>query len=80
MSAKDFLGFIIGSLVESPDQVSIEEKHDELGTLLSLRVSPDDMGTIIGREGKTVNAIRSVLRVYGSKTNERVNLKIVEEK
>jgi predicted RNA-binding protein YlqC (UPF0109 family) len=66
MTAKDFLHFIISSLVEKKDAIQIEEKIDELGLLLSLRVDPSDMGSIIGRGGKTIDSIRTVLRVFGS--------------
>jgi len=66
MTAKDFLHFIISSLVEKKDAIQIEEKVDELGLLLSLRVDPSDMGSIIGRGGKTIDSIRTVLRVFGS--------------
>lgn len=64
MSAKDFLGCIIESLVTHKNDVSIEQKEDELGTLLTLKVNQEDMKTIIGREGHTISAIRTVLRVY----------------
>jgi hypothetical protein len=67
MSATDFLRLIVSSLVQNVDAIAIEEKHDELGTLLSLRVDPSDMGAIIGRGGKTIDSIRTVLRVFGSK-------------
>lgn len=79
MTAKDFLVFMITSLVAHKDEVVIEQREDDLGTLLTLRVNKEDMGVIIGKEGKTINAIRTVLRVYGSKTDARVNLKIIEE-
>lgn len=49
MTAKDFLHFIVSSLVENKDAIQIEEKVDELGLLLSLHVHPSDMGSIIGR-------------------------------
>lgn len=78
-SASEFLTFIVTTLVEDAANVEISERHDELGTLLTLKVSKSDMGTIIGRDGKTIQAIRTVLRVYGSKNDERVNLKIIEE-
>lgn len=78
-SASEFLTFVVSSLVEFKDQVEITEREDELGTLLTLKVAKDDMGTIIGKEGKTIQAIRTVLRVYGSKADKRVNLKIIEE-
>ncbi|EKD65749.1 MAG: RNA-binding protein [uncultured bacterium (gcode 4)] len=79
MSPKDFLLFIINSLVTNEGDVSIEQREDDLGTLLSLKVNKNDMGTIIGKDGKTINAIRTVLRVYGSKSDARVNLKVIEE-
>lgn len=78
-SASEFLTFVVSSLVESKDQIEITEREDELGTLLTLKVAKEDMGTIIGKEGKTIQAIRTVLRVYGSKKDQRVNLKIIEE-
>ncbi len=80
MEAKEFLRLVVESLVQNISAVSIEEKHDELGTLLSLQVDPSDMGSIIGRGGKTIESIRTVLRVFGSKSGERVNLRIIEEK
>ncbi|MCK9272509.1 KH domain-containing protein [Candidatus Gracilibacteria bacterium] len=78
MEATEFLKFIITSLVKNPSDVEIELKEDDLGTLLLLKVSKDDIGTIIGKEGKTINAIRTIIRVFGSKTNSRLNLKVVE--
>ena len=64
MEAHAFLRLVVESLVENTAAVEITEKHDELGTLVSLRVDPADMGSIIGRGGKTVDAIRTVLRVF----------------
>ncbi len=78
-SASEFLTFVVSSLVDSKELIEITEREDELGTLLTLKVAKDDMGTIIGKEGKTIQAIRTVLRVHGSKTDKRVNLKIIEE-
>ncbi|MDD2486995.1 MAG: KH domain-containing protein [Candidatus Gracilibacteria bacterium] len=78
MTAVEFLKFIITSLVKNATDVEIEQKEDDLGTLLTLKVNKEDIGTIIGKDGKTINAIRTVLRVYGSKTNSRLNLKVVE--
>lgn len=80
MEAQAFLRSLIESLVEKTEAIEITEKHDELGTLLSLKVDPSDMGSIIGRGGKTIDAIRTVLRVFGSKSGARVNLRIIEDK
>lgn len=80
MTAKDFLHSIIESLVDNVAAIEITEKHDELGTLLSLRVDPSDMGSIIGRGGKTIESLRTVIRVFGSKSGTRVNLRVIEDK
>jgi len=72
------LEYIIKALVDSPDEVSINRTVDEMGVLLTLSVGPADMGKVIGRQGNTAKAIRTLLRVIGMKTNSRVNLKINE--
>lgn len=79
MSATDFLQSVVTPLVQNPEEVSIEETHDDLGTLLTLKVASSDMGVIIGKGGKTIEAIRTVLRVFGSKTEARVNIRLVED-
>ncbi len=80
MNEKDaqFLDFLIKSLVDNPDAVKINRTVDEMGVLMTLAVDPADMGKIIGRQGNTAKAIRTLLRVVGMKNNARVNLKINE--
>lgn len=73
-----FLDFVIKSLVDNPNDVKITRTVDEMGVLMNLDVNPADMGKIIGREGNTAKAIRTLLRVVGMKNNARVNLKINE--
>jgi len=75
---KDFLAFVVKSLVDHPDDVQVERKVDERGVLLSLRVHPSDMGHVVGRRGSTAIAIRTLLRIVGIKNDARVNLKIEE--
>lgn len=79
MSASDFVRFLIGSLVQYPDDILIEQKEDELGTLITLKVNKSDMKVIIGRDGQTISSIRTILRVFGSKKEQRVNLKVIED-
>ncbi len=74
----EFLEFVIKALVEKPEDVKIVRTVDEMGVLMTLDVHKDDMGKIIGREGNTAKAIRTLLRVVGMKNNARVNLKINE--
>jgi predicted RNA-binding protein YlqC (UPF0109 family) len=80
MEAHEFLRSIVESLVQNTSAIEISEKQDELGTLVSLKVDPADMGAIIGRGGKTIDALRTVMRVFGSKSGARVNLRIIEER
>jgi hypothetical protein len=75
---KEFLDFLIKALVDNPKDVKVERKVDEMGVLLSLKVNPEDMGQIIGREGSTAKAIRNLVRIVGLKNHARVNLKIEE--
>ena len=74
----EFLEYIVKALVDNPKDVSVERKVDEMGVLLSLKVNPEDMGQIIGREGSTAKAIRNLVRIVGLKNHARVNLKIEE--
>jgi predicted RNA-binding protein YlqC (UPF0109 family) len=75
---QDFVEFIVKGIVSNPDDVKVERKVDEMGVLITLRVNPEDMGALIGREGSTARAIRALTRIVGLKNNARVNLKIEE--
>ncbi|MCL4400019.1 KH domain-containing protein [Patescibacteria group bacterium] len=75
---RDFLEMLIKSIVDHPDDVVIDRRVDEMGVLLSLKVNPQDMGQVVGRQGSTAKAIRTLLRIVGIKNNARVNLKIEE--
>lgn len=75
---KEFLEYVVKSLVDNPNDVVVERTVDEMGVLITLTVNPADMGKIIGRQGNTAKAIRTLLRVIGMKNNARVNLKINE--
>ncbi|PIS34721.1 MAG: RNA-binding protein [Parcubacteria group bacterium CG08_land_8_20_14_0_20_43_9] len=75
---KDFLEFIVKALVDHSEDVKIDRKVDEMGVLLNLNLHKEDMGQIIGRQGSTVRAIRTLLRIIGLKNHARVNLKIEE--
>lgn len=75
---QDFLEYVVKALVDHPDDVIVERKVDEMGVLLSLKVHPEDMGQIVGREGSTARSIRTLVRIIGIKNHARVNLKIEE--
>ena len=75
---QEFLEFTVKALVDNPSAVKSDRKVDEMGVLLSLKLDPTDMGKVIGRNGGTAKAIRTLLRVVGMKNHARVNLKIEE--
>lgn len=75
---RDFVEYVVKQIVSHPEDVKVERKIDEMGVLITLDVHPEDMGMIIGREGATAKALRTLLRVIGAKNNARVNLKINE--
>lgn len=75
---KDFLEFIVKSLVDNPTAVKVDRTVDEMGVLLTLKLSPEDMGKIIGRRGSTAQAIRMLLKAVGLKNRARINFKIEE--
>lgn len=74
----EFLEYLVKSLVNAPDDVKVDREVDEMGVLLTLHVNPADMGQVIGHEGSTARAIRSLLRIVGLRNHARVNLKIAE--
>ena len=77
-SDQDFLEMVVKAIVERPEKVEVKRSIDERGVLIELKVDAIDMGTIIGKDGKTAKALRTLLRVVGAKNNARVNLKIIE--
>ncbi len=75
---QEFLEYLVKSLVDHPEEVKVERTIDDLGVLLRLKVHKEDMGQVVGRQGATAKAIRSLLRIVGIKHQARVNLKIEE--
>jgi len=75
---QEFVEYVVKAVVEHPDKVSTKRTVDEMGVLIELTVDAEDMGQIIGKEGRTAKSLRTLLRVLGAKNNARVNLKIVE--
>ncbi|MDP2933866.1 MAG: KH domain-containing protein [bacterium] len=74
----EFVEYIARAIVNNPKDVSVERTIDERGVLLTLHINPEDMGYVIGRQGQTARALRTLLRIVGAKDNARVNLKIYE--
>jgi predicted RNA-binding protein YlqC (UPF0109 family) len=78
LTDQEYVEAIVKPIVDHPDDVITTRTVDEMGVLIQMTVNPEDMGKVIGREGRTAKAVRSLLRVMGSRQNARINLKIVE--
>ena len=78
MQDQEFVEYIVRGIVNHPDDVVTERTVDEMGVLITLKINPEDMGYVIGRQGQTARAIRTLLKIVGAKSNARVNLKIYD--
>ncbi len=79
MSTKvyDLVEYIVKALADEPDAVNLSEIEGENSIMLELRVAPEDMGRMIGRKGRTINAMRSLARVLAAKMGKKVTLEII---
>ncbi len=76
---KEFIEFIAKQLVDNPDKVSVEETTTDEHTIeLNLKVDKSDIGKVIGKQGNTVNAMRTLLYAVGGKEHHRVTLQILD--
>ncbi|MBI5404704.1 MAG: KH domain-containing protein [Candidatus Kerfeldbacteria bacterium] len=75
---QQFVEYVVKALVDRPEDVKAERTVDEMGVLITLKVNPQDLGQVIGRQGQTAKSLRTLLRVVGAKNHARVNLKIYE--
>ena len=76
---KEAVERIIKALVGEPDAVEVSESGDGKNVRIAVRVAESDMGRIIGREGRTVKAIRSILFIAGQKQNKRFQLDLIDD-
>jgi predicted RNA-binding protein YlqC (UPF0109 family) len=77
---KDLVLYLAKSLVNHPDDVEVKEIQGETAAILELRVAKEDLGRIIGKQGRTAKSIRTIPNAAASRTNRKVVLEIVEEK
>jgi len=75
---KDLIEFVVKALVDDPSEVRITEIDAERVTLFELRVSKDDIGKVIGKKGKTVGAIRTILNAVSTKQGKKAELEVIE--
>ncbi len=75
---KELVEYIVKSLVDNPDEVRVNAIEDRSETTLELSVAADDMGRVIGKNGRVINSIRSLVQVSAAKEGKRVNLEVLE--
>jgi uncharacterized protein len=75
---RELVEFMAKSLVDKPESVEVDEIPGQQTTLLALKVDKDDLGKVIGKQGKTAAAMRTIIRAAGTKLNKRYHLDIVE--
>ena len=75
---KELIEFIARSLVDHPDEVRVREVEGQQATVVELRVADGDLGKVIGKQGRTARAMRTLLSATGNKLKRRVVLEIVE--
>ncbi|RKX87484.1 MAG: KH domain-containing protein [Spirochaetes bacterium] len=75
---KDLVVYIAKSLVDDPDGVEVNMIEGEKSTILELKVSPDDIGKVIGKHGRIAKAIRTILSASATRTGKRIVLEILD--
>ena len=75
---KELLTYIVQSLVDKPDEVSVTERKADGETVFEVRVADGDMGKVIGRQGRIAKEIRTVVRSYAQRTGVKVSVDIVD--
>ena len=75
---KELLTYIAQNLVDNPDQVQVNQYKSDEETVLELRVAPEDMGKVIGRQGRIAKEIRTLVRSVAQRTGQRVSIDIID--
>lgn len=75
---KNILSFIVTSLADKPDEISIQEEETDGIINFVIAVAPEDMGKIIGKEGRVIRAIRNVMKIPAMKRNVRINIALAD--
>jgi len=78
MELKELVAYVARALVDSPDDVRVNELQGERTTILELRVHPDDLGKVIGKQGRTARALRTVVSAAATKAGMRAMVEIME--
>lgn len=74
---KEFFDYLVKNLVDEPDAVNIQIIEGENGTLIEVRVSPEDVAKVVGRKGRIINSLRTIAMTVGARFGRRVRLELI---
>lgn len=74
---KELLTYLAKAIVDSPDSVQVSEVQGERSTILELKVAPDDMGKVIGKQGRIAQALRTIVKAAAVKSGKRITVEII---
>jgi predicted RNA-binding protein YlqC (UPF0109 family) len=80
VAVKELIELIAKSLVDNPDRVEVSQLDGEQSSIIELKVAPEDLGKVIGKQGRTAQAIRLILGAAGMKLKRRFNLELIEKR
>ncbi len=75
---KEFIEYLVKNLVDNPDKVSVDCTQDDKGMIVKLRVAQEDIGKVVGRQGQTIKALRTIMMAVCARLGQRVHLELVE--
>lgn len=77
---KEFIEYLIKNLVDQPDGVLVDLKTENEALLVQVRVAPTDIAKLIGRQGKTINALRTIAMTIGARFGQKIRIDLLQEK
>lgn len=75
---KEFVAYLIKNLVDQPDAVDVNLVEGEQGTIVEIKVSSQDVGKIVGKQGRTIKALRTIAMTVGARVGRRVRVEVVQ--
>jgi len=76
---KEFVEYLVKNLVDDPEAVKLECFEGERGLVMELRVANDDVGKVVGRQGRTINAVRTLAAIAATRLGHRIRINLIEE-
>ncbi len=73
----DLVRDILKAIVDNPDAVEVKEVEGERASIIEIKVAPDDVGKVIGREGRIINSLRQIVRAAAGKDNKRITIELL---